>query len=151
MHYDIEGLCPIQDATMGGYGFLIKLYPAWRAMIRDRGWDQERVDILIERKGRYWLDACGYSKLWGLEGEPKEPLFKPGIDLSVMWGAWGPEHISVPGDACGLDIADSIGSPVDGRVLLPHNVDNSNQQRLLLVVFTTIANHMAMEAESKKG
>jgi hypothetical protein len=28
-------------------------------------------------------------------------------DIRVEWGEWGPEHISVPGNACALDIDES--------------------------------------------
>ena len=51
----------------------------------------------------------------------------------------GPEHITVPGNACGLDVDQGLGAPRDGKVLQPHNIDSSNQVILLLTVFTTIA------------
>jgi len=57
----------------------------------------------------------------------------------VAWGEWGPEHISVPGNACGLDLDDGIWAPRGGRILLPHNVDSIAQSHLLLAVFLFFA------------
>jgi hypothetical protein len=102
--------------------------------------------------GRSWLDGCKFATMFdpdncGFGADKKKPLgpnarplYKPGLDLRVTWGKWGPEHITVPGNACGLDVDENgFGSPRDGACLNPHNVDSVNQAHLLLVVFTWFA------------
>lgn len=63
--------------------------------------------------------------------------------VMMRWGEWGLENIAVPGNACGLDISDDPGAPLDGKLLLPHNVDSLSQKYLLLIVFTWFADCMA--------
>ncbi len=156
MHYDIDGLCPRLDTPMGGHGFCIKLYPEWQKLVANRNLTQENVDTAMSKMGRIWLDSCGYGAIHdpdncGIEKDAKKPagpdarpLHRPGMDLRVTWGGWGPEHITVPGNACGLDIGRGIEMPRGGRILQPHNIDNTSQKLLLLVVFTWFANDLAL-------
>lgn len=57
-------------------------------------------------------------------------------EVRIVLGDWGLEHISVPGNACGLDIWDDICAPAGGMSLLPHNVDSKMQCMALITVFT---------------
>jgi hypothetical protein len=156
MYYDIEGLCPRTDIDMSRHGFGLKLHAKWRELVWAREMTQEMVDTGIENRGRHWLDACGYAALfdpdnYGVDrdkskppGPDAYPMYRPNCDLRVTWGEWGPEHITVPGNACGLDIDRGFGSPPGGRLLAPHNIDTANQKLLLLVVFTWFANDLAL-------
>ena len=157
MFYSICGLHP--RGGMGGFGFSVKLWPEFRDAVEMRGLTQHGVDTAVENMGRSWLDICGYGQLFDPDncgfqrdkrkppGPKARPMYKPNRDLRVTWGEWGPEHVTVPGDACGLDLSDSIPSPRGGRVLLPHNVDNWRQVHLLLVVFCWFADDLALAVE----
>ena len=145
MHYSISGLCPNADQILGGYGFLIKLYPGWRLLVEESDQTQERVDLAIEKLGRMWLDACGYDRIF--DGKP---LYEPRQSIRIDWGDWGPEHITVPGNACGLDIGSGLHAPRGGRVLVPHNVDGWPQVQLLLIVFCWFADDLSLSAEVLK-
>ncbi len=72
-------------------------------------------------------------------------------EIRVSWGTWGIEHITVPGNACGLDIDKGYHSPRNGRILVPHNIDNFQQVILLLTVFTTLAGHVIHSLELKEA
>jgi len=52
MYYDIDGLCPRTDITMGRHGFCIRLYPQWRELVASRGLSQDKVDAAVEKLGR---------------------------------------------------------------------------------------------------
>jgi hypothetical protein len=154
MMYHIFGLCPRTDISLGRCGFGIKLYPAWRNAVAASGLTQATINSAIKNLHRAWLDGCGYDKLsdpgvsiW----EEQKPGYKPGQNarplydvhsIRIAWGEWGPEHISVPGNACGLDISDGINAPENGRILTPHNVDSFAQVILLLTIFTTLADRI---------
>lgn len=128
MFYHIKGLHPIHE--YGGYGFTIQLWPNTLGLVKRSKLNQEKINIAIETCGMDWLCACGYDTL------RSDPRFH----INVLWGDWGVEHITVPGNSCGLDIdRGSIGAPQGGMILLPHNVDNWMQVQLLLVVFTWFA------------
>lgn len=154
--YHIAHLCPRSDGRMSSCGFSIMLWPAWKQAVAKSDITQEGMDNIIERMARFWLDGCGYARMydpdmssmerWKFEKMGKEPKLGPKArhlydlrNIRVTWGPWGPEHLTVPGDACGLDISDGIGRPPGGMILQPHNVDNRDQVLLLLVVFTHIA------------
>ncbi len=154
MYYEIMALAPRTDLVLGRWGFGVSLWPEFRDLVAASGIGQQNVDQVLERCGRHWLDGCGYSRMFDpddhrgpleREEEPLPPgpnarhLHTVGIDFNVRWGEWGPEHIAVPGNACGLDIVDSIGGPRGGRQLCPHNVDSMSQTMLLLIVFTYFA------------
>lgn len=161
MFYDITGLCPRRDIMMGGYGFTIKLYPQWKDMVKASKFTAENIKKIINDYGREWLDACGYDMMvdpddnrspWEKEEKPQPmgpnayPLYKPNLDLRVGWGEWGPEHISVPGNACGLDIdIRGIYAPPNGAILIPHNVDCWKQVQILLITFCWFADTMSLE------
>ena len=158
MFYDIEGLEP--SHCMGGYGFLIRLHPNCRELVAASGIDQDKAEAVLSRMGRHWLDCCGYDSIFdpdncGHLADRKLPpgpnarhSYQPNRDLRITWGEWGLEHITVPGNACGLDLdARSLHSPRGGRVLVPHNVDCWSQVQLLLIVFTWFAHTLVLHAE----
>ncbi len=138
MNYQIVGLCPRSDLTMSAWGFGIQLYPGFKDAVKASGIDKEQARTAVETMGRSWLDGCGFGNMFDYEGET-EPLYKPNQDLRIQWGEWGPEHITVPGNACGLDIDDGLSSPKGGKILQPHNIDSMKQAMLLLMVFTWFA------------
>ncbi len=154
--YSIDGLCPNRDQTMGGYGFSIKLYPQWKEIVAASGLDQTKVAMALVNMGREWLDCCGYNAIFdpdncGFQADPNlkpgpnsRHSYQPNRDLRVSWGEWGLEHISVPGNACGLDIGTGPGGPRDGKVLWPHNIDCSQQIQLLLITFCWFADSMML-------
>lgn len=165
--YHINGLCPRTDIDMGRCGFSIDLHPSWRQAVKDCDWlTQKEVLEGIKNMHRAWLDGCGYSAIYDpdnsgvdrIKGKSPGPNAHPLYDIHsirVQWGEWGPEHITVPGDACGLDIGRSIGGFRDGMSLHPHNVDSLAQAHLLLVVFlffadTLILNEKAAEMKGKR-
>lgn len=161
MYYDIDCLCPRTDIDMSRHGFCIKLYPEWRELVAHRDLSQEQVETALTNMGRLWLDACGYNQIFDPDncgarndrdippGPNARPSYQPNQDLRVSWGEWGPEHISVPGNACGLDCEEGSGSPRGGRTLQPHNIDSASQKLLLLIVFTWFASDMALHWEQK--
>lgn len=132
--YLIRGLCPRTDVMCGAHYFNVELSRDWPSLVEASGITQENVDHVIETNGRAWLDACGFKS---------SGLFDPRTSIRVAWGSWGTEHITVPGNACGLDIDHSdhsFGCFIEnGRMLLPHNIDSWNQKNLLLIVFTEFA------------
>lgn len=123
MNYQITSLCPRSDLALGGWGFGIKLFPEFRKAVEVSKLTQDKACKAIENMGRFWLDDCGFNAIFDYDGE-KTHLYKPNQELRVTWGEWGLEHITVPGNACGLDIDNGISAPIDGRVLQPHNVDS---------------------------
>lgn len=165
MYYSIQDLNPSMEnghITMSGWGFNIKLLPEFKELVAKSEIDQKRADTATENMGRYWLDGCGYSRVYdpdncGLDADPDKPpgpnarhAYRPGFGLSVTWGEWGPEHITVPGNACGLDLdRHSIGRPKNGGILSPHNVDIMAQAMLLLTVFCWFADSLWLEQSIK--
>lgn len=131
MFYSIVGLYPRKDISIGRHGFFIKLFPEFKQAVAASDIDQHRVEILLDRMKVDWLHSCGFS------GDYQR--------LDVKWGEWGPEHISVPGNACGLDLDSHFGAPRNGAILQPHNVDSSNQKLLLLIVFCWFAEAISLE------
>jgi hypothetical protein len=151
--YNIKGLCPRTD--MRNAGFSIDLHPLWMEAVRDSWLNQNNVNTAIQNMHRPWLDGCGYDAVFDPDNcgafadktKPAGPDSRPLYDIHsirVKWGAWGPEHITVPGDACGLDISNAMGGFVGGKSLHPHNVDTIRQAHLLLVVFTFFADTLVM-------
>jgi hypothetical protein len=151
MFYAIRYLCHRTDITMGHHGFTIDLHPKTPEIIKSSGITQEYINTFLNNMGRGWLDAVGYDAIYdpdnyGYNADKKappgpnaHPLY--GVDsLQVQWGEWGPEHISVPGNACGLDLDRSCGNVFPGgKSLVPHNVDSWRQKYLFLIMFTEIA------------
>lgn len=156
--YHIDGLCPRTDIDMGRAGFCIHLHPLWReAVLGCPILNQESVNTAIKNMYRPWLDGCGYDAIFDPDRDPLDvwrnekfgekikysknarPLYGE-HSIRVQWGEWGPEHINVPGNACGLDIERSFcGGFKDGKSFVPHNVDTINQAHLILVIFTFFA------------
>lgn len=161
MFYLIRSICPT-DHSVGRHGFAIELHPKWRDLVVVGDMNQERVNQTIERFGRQWLDCCGFDAMhdpdnYGHLRDPKKPpgpnarkIYEPRTSIRVQWGEWGPEHISVPGNACGLDIErNGFGCLLHGAVLQPHNVDSWSQKQLLLIAFTYIAETMVLFGHDK--
>ena len=159
MYYEIDGLCPRTDLAMGAHGFLIKLYPGFRDLVSSSDITQERAFNAVGSLGRMWLDSCHYDGMFDPDncghgadkskppGPNAKKLYEPNRDLRVDWGQWGLEHITVPGNSCGLDLdTHAFGSPIDGAILVPHNIDSVWQKLLLLVVFTWFANVVSTTA-----
>lgn len=142
MLYHIDLGTPLPQ--MGGHGFNILLFPGWKEAVARSGIDQEKVQRLIERMGRMWLDGCGYVEKFG-EGYLYEPR-----SIRITWGEWGPEHITVPGNACGLDLDSGLCAPRGGRILAPHNVDCTPQVHLLLVIFSWFAQGMVLREQTRE-
>lgn len=158
--YHIDGLCPRPE--MGGCGFTIQLWPEFRVAVAKSGITQKMANTAITNLHRQWLDGCGYSAIYDPDDDPMEawklkhglidkrkfgPNARPFYDahsIRVSWGEWGPEHITVPGNACGLDLNRSYVH--DGMALFPHNVDTRDQAMLLLVVFTWFAGSVFLQS-----
>lgn len=144
MLYHISGYNP--ERGMGQAGFWVKLYPAWREAVSVcEILTQENVNRAIQSMGRSWLDNHGYEATCD---DDMRYVWEPRTSLRVKWGEWGPEHISVPGNACGLDLdTGSVFAPKDGRILCPHNVDSLEQASLLLTVFLFFADTLVLDVE----
>ena len=134
--YLIRGYCHRQDeGCLAAHSFQIDLSPAIPDMVARSGIDQAAVNRKIGTCGEYWLDASGYTDPFEYEGKVRR-LWEANC-IRVRWGEWGPEHISVPGNACGLDLSDCFGCAFKGgKSLFPHNLDGPMQKYLLTIVFT---------------
>lgn len=166
MLYQIVTGTPRRD--MGGFGFEIRLWPEWKKLVAEWPHGQDDVDRAIVSLGEAWLDACGYDTMtdpdqsamdmWEAEklGKPiklgpnAHRLYEARFAIRVSWGEWGPEHITVPGNACGLNISRGLGGPPDGMTLFPHNVDAMCQAYLLMVVFNWFADAMILHRTCAK-
>lgn len=155
--YSIDQLCP-SGQPLGGYGFSIHLHPAYRDAVKASGYTQDHADKAVKAFGVEWLQKCGFSHYYDPENNgfqanahaiPSEET-KPSYSaraIRITWGEWGVEHISVPGNACGLDIGRSLGGPFDGgKTLTPHNIDSWSQVCLLLVAFSWLTNSVLISA-----
>jgi hypothetical protein len=160
--YHIEGLCPRTDISLGRCGFIIQLFQPWKDAVAASKLNQEMIHAMIKNMHRSWLDGCGFDQIYDPEEDPldrwkSEKLSKPRKlskaarpfydehSIQVRWGEWGPEHITVPGNACGLDIDDYVRQ----KILAPHNIDNTNQVILLLTIFTCIGSYLIEGADLK--
>lgn len=152
--YSIDGLCP--SGGMGGCGFHIHLSPEFRDAVAKSGLGQKEVDRVLDAYGVEWSSKCGllqrldsgrmYIDRHAESGAIPSKDARAIHGISVRWGEWGPEHISVPGNACGLDIGTFWSLYDGGRVLLPHNVDHWGQVNLLLIAFCWFAHSVALHA-----
>lgn len=142
--YLIRGLDPRTDITMGCHGFSIELSPEWKDMVSKCGLDQRKVEHKIELCGNDWLDSCGYGRHSDIDN--KSRLYEARHAIRVDWGEFGLEHITVPGNACGLDIERrAFGSFIeDAAMLTPHNIDCWSQKQLLLIVFCSFAEDIVL-------
>jgi hypothetical protein len=159
MLYHIVGLCPAKK--MSGAGFCVHLWPEMKEAVARVNLSQAQINTAIENCCRSWLDGCGFDAIFDPSEDPLDkwkrekaggerklskdarPLYDE-HSILISWGEWGPEHITVPGNACGLDLDKGYGAPHDGRVLLPHNVDHIDQAHLLLVVFLFFADTIVL-------
>ncbi len=153
--YLIDNLCP-NGSPLGGYGFHIHISPQYPDAVKASGYTQEHADRAVKVFGLEWLQKCGFNRYYDPENNgfhavknaiPSERT-KPshdGTGLRIRWGEWGIEHITVPGNACGLDISDGIGCTFKGgRILSPHNIDSWSQVMLLLVAFSWLTNSVVL-------
>lgn len=116
---------------MGGAGFNIILNKEWKDAVSQSAITQEGIDNMIDNLGNFILQGHGRDAM-------EEHMVK--CRIRVKWGEWGPEHITVPGNACGLDIDRScVGCGSEEVALTPHNVDSINQASMLLTIFVKIA------------
>ena len=146
--YSIDNLCP--TGGMGGHGFVIHLSQQFKEMVAKADLEQEQIDRVLNIYGPEWMVKTGFNHYFDPEncGQyhrthaiPSKETKLSDSYLRVAWGEWGPEHITVPGNACGLDVERGVGCVFDnGKMLVPHNVDSWNQKCLLLLVFTWFAN-----------
>lgn len=160
--YLIRSLCHRTDISMGRHGFIIDLHPSVKDMVAKSWIDQEKIETMLDRLGRIWLDRAGYDRIFdpdncGMDADEKappgpnaRPAYQPNKELRVDWGEWGLEHINVPGDACGLDIdRSSFGCAFKGGTrLVPHNMDSWSQKYLTLITFTEIMETLVYSQES---
>lgn len=149
--YAIRALCPRTDIQTGHHGFSIDLSPEWPALVAASGITDNKVAVHIQNLGDTWLAACGWTSWFDPDncGHTADTTKPPGPnayrspnwrEIRLRWGLWGIEHLSVPGNACGLDIDHSAWCLFRGGVsLVPHNIDSWAQKQLLLIVFTEIA------------
>ena len=155
MTYLIQNLskCPWREINAHAFG--ISLSPQWREQVAASKLTQHYINGLLQMSGNDWLDSAGYNAMFdpdncGADRDPARPLGPRSHRLydvqrgaiRVDWGEWGPHQITIPGNACGLDITDCpLGSAFpDGRLLAPHNIDSLAQKYLFLIVFTELAN-----------
>lgn len=158
--YVIDNLLP--SGRMGGYGFHIHLSPQFKEAVAASELTQELVDQAIKTFEPEWLVKTGFNAYFDPENcgawakRPAIPSDRTQLmhagSVRVTWGEWGPEHICVPGNACGLDIDKSPIACVfeGGATLSPHNVDGWSQVNLLLIVFTWFAHYAALHHRTKK-
>jgi hypothetical protein len=126
--YKIKGWMPNRQNQMGGSGFSIVLTQKWREAVEKAGLTQANADK--------FLSSDVLKELLKQHGFSAE---RTG-EVRIHWGAWGIEHISVPGNACGLDINYSPMGYIWGEVSLdPHNVDTIYQASLILAIFLWFA------------
>ena len=131
--YHIIGMQPRRD--MGGFGFCVKLFPSLPAAVEASGMRQQHATQWIKSFGTSLLEAHGFDADFAE------------LYLRVTWGKWGPEHITIPGNACGLDLDDGPFKPPGGRMLSPHNVDSVRQSHLLLCIFTGLMDLLVCNQE----
>lgn len=127
--YRLNGWFP--NGNMGGAGFCIILTQKWKEAVSNSNINQANVNNLIQNVGNKILEAHGRKAV--------ESHMLP-CYFSVKWGEWGPEHITVPGNACGLDIdTRCLGCLPDEVALTPHNVDSVFQTSMILTLFVYLA------------
>ena len=127
--YKIKSWLPSQRPN--GASFYIVLTDKFRKAVEKSKLTQENMDALIVNLGNAILSGHGCQEV--------DKNMLP-CNLRVKWGEYGPEHISVPGNACGLDIDTRFVGALPGEVaLMPHNVDTIRQASMLLSIFIYIA------------
>lgn len=76
---------------MGGCGFSVKLYPAWKELVAASDLSNDRIQEIVRCEAAGWLAGHGYDSSYDKSS------------IRIKSGEWGPEHITIPGNACGLD------------------------------------------------
>lgn len=134
--YRIKGwMPPLDGQTFGGWSFNIILTPKWKDLVSKSDLNQERIDNIIHNMGKHILRGHGID----IDTDPK-------YYIRISWGEWGPEHITVPGNSCGLDIDYSAIAYNDGEATLsPHNLDTMTQASIILTLFLKIAELLESE------
>lgn len=145
---------------MSRCGFTIELFSEWRDAVTKSGLSQSNIDRAIAVQHRQWLDGCGFDAMFDPDEDPVERWKEKKLgtprklgknarklygahEIRVQWGEWGPEHITVPGNACGLDLDHGLMSrSKESKSLIPHNIDTFSQVILLLTIFTSIADYL---------
>lgn len=117
---------------MSGAGFSIVLYPAFKELVSKSDIDQEKIGNILNNLEPLWLEGHGLDK----------ELYKG--STRAQWGEWGLEHITVSGNACGLDIGESIFHK-DCMELTPHNVDSLRQASQILTFFLKVVDYLMSE------
>ena len=126
--YKIKNWDPNRPNKMAASGFSIVLTKEWKDAVGRVNIKQSAVDAMISSIGKDFLIQHGFS------------ANRIG-DVKISWGEWGIEHITVPGNACGLDIDYAPMGYLNGEVaLMPHNVDTIFQASLILSLFLWFAN-----------
>lgn len=134
--YKIHNWFPSKPSTGSGHNFTIILTPRWKELVSKSLLNQEKIDEIVAVIGPHILayNDIDVSKIDNIN-----------YWIRIDWGEWGPEHITIPGNACGLDIDLSLPG-IDGEVsLTPHNIDTLNQASMILTLFLQIANHLESE------
>lgn len=145
-----------------GFGFQIRVWPAWREVVAAYSPTPGAQRAWLHHVGNDLLDACGYGEpfqsfqsvaeeLMGITPSslipaPTERLYDATRGaITFQWGAWGLEHITIPGNGCGLDIDETVAlKPDGGVVLLTHNVDTMQQSYLLQCIYGWFAHTMLL-------
>lgn len=117
--------------------FSIVLTQKWKRVVEQSYLNQDRINDMLGRIEERILKLHGYQ---GLSNE-----------FRITWGEWGPEHITVLGNACGVDIeTGGFGYEEDEAILNPHNVDSIIQASMILSLFVYIANYLEIEEQMRK-
>ena len=125
---------------MNGSGFSIELFPEWKERIIKSDLTFKKANNMINVFKDIWLENHGYDV----------ELHKYG-GVRFMWDdEWGIRSLSVPGNACGLDLGTGIGLVKGGMALEPHNIDTLRQASLLLTIFSQIADYLIMEKKMEE-
>jgi hypothetical protein len=109
-----------------------------RDAVRDSRLTQENIEVWRKNASPRLLKVHGY-----------EVSEFDSWSVRVTWGEWGVEHLTVPGNACGMDISKGISAPQGGRVLLPHNVDCMRQCSLLIHLFLDLIEILVLNKEAE--
>lgn len=133
--YRLQGWFP----QITNSGFSIILSKEWKNAVSNSKINQEKIDKLIDNIGNDILQGHGINNV-------EKHLIK--YYINVKWGEYGPEHINVPGNACGLDIdidKSCANCNLNEISLVPHNVDSLNQASMILTIFVKIAEILESE------
>ena len=155
--YQIVGLCPpIEDRSMGGWGFSIMLDPEFVWDCLQIRWP-ETEHVLEEMK---IIEKRLFAREKSFHFYFHHPQYY--VDKKTKKPTAFIAHYSTEGNACGLDIGfwdlqnildEAPDFGLYSRIgLYPHNIDNQYQVIALLVQFTTWAHYVpSLLPEGKWG